>query len=96
MASTGNRMEFGFGVFPYSYVSFAETAELARLGDDLGYDAITLPEHLLTPNWPQAPISRCLRLRVGVRQQCDWVTGIPSGCWPQPNPTSWSPNAFSG
>jgi probable F420-dependent oxidoreductase len=53
----GNRMEFGFGVFPYSYVSFAEMAEVAKLGDELGYDAITLPEHLLTPNWPQAPIS---------------------------------------
>jgi probable F420-dependent oxidoreductase len=57
MAGTGNRMEFGFGVFPYSYVSFAEAAELARLGDQLGYYAYTLPEHLLTPNWPQAPIS---------------------------------------
>ncbi len=53
----GRRMEFGFGVFPYSYVSFAEMAEVARLGDSLGYYAITLPEHLLTPNWPQAPIS---------------------------------------
>jgi probable F420-dependent oxidoreductase len=57
MTSAGNRMEFGFGVFPYSYVSFAETAELARWGDQLGYYAFTLPEHLLTPNWPQAPIS---------------------------------------
>jgi probable F420-dependent oxidoreductase len=57
MAGNGNKMEFGFGVFPYSYVSFAETAELAKLGDELGYYAFTLPEHLLTPNWPQAPIS---------------------------------------
>jgi probable F420-dependent oxidoreductase len=53
----GSRLEFGFGVFPYSYVSFAEMADLAKLGDALGYDAFTLPEHLLTPNWPQAPIS---------------------------------------
>jgi len=57
MASTRNKLEFGFGVFPYSYVSFAEIAELAKLGDALGYYAFTLPEHLLTPNWPQAPIS---------------------------------------
>ena len=57
MTGTGNRLDFGFGVFPYSYVSFAEMAELAKLGDALGYYAITLPEHLLTPNWPQAPIS---------------------------------------
>ncbi len=57
MAGAGNKLEFGFGVFPYSYVSFAETAELAKLGDELGYYAFTLPEHLLTPNWPQAPIS---------------------------------------
>lgn len=51
------KMVFGFGVFPYSYVSFQEMIELAKLGDTLGYYAITLPEHLLTPNWPQAPIS---------------------------------------
>jgi alkanesulfonate monooxygenase SsuD/methylene tetrahydromethanopterin reductase-like flavin-dependent oxidoreductase (luciferase family) len=57
MAGAGNKLEFGFGVFPYSYVSFAEMAELARLGDALGYYAFTLPEHLLTPNWAQAPIS---------------------------------------
>ncbi len=57
MAGAGNKMDFGFGVFPYSYVSFAEMAELAKLGDQLGYYAITLPEHLLTPNWPQAPVS---------------------------------------
>ncbi len=57
MASTGNRLDFGFGVFPYSYVSFAEMAELAKLGEALGYYALTLPEHVLTPNWPQAPIS---------------------------------------
>jgi probable F420-dependent oxidoreductase len=53
----GNKMEFGFGVFPYSYVSFADTIELAKLGEQLGYYAFTLPEHLLTPNWPQAPVS---------------------------------------
>jgi alkanesulfonate monooxygenase SsuD/methylene tetrahydromethanopterin reductase-like flavin-dependent oxidoreductase (luciferase family) len=57
MAGTGNKLDFGFGVFPYSYVSFAEMAELAKLGDALGYYALALPEHLLTPNWPQAPIS---------------------------------------
>jgi probable F420-dependent oxidoreductase len=57
MAGTGDKLDFGFGVFPYSYVSFAEMAELAKLGDALGYYAFTLPEHLLTPNWPQAPIS---------------------------------------
>jgi probable F420-dependent oxidoreductase len=57
MAGTGNKMDFGFGVFPYSYVSFADTIELAKLGEELGYYAFTLPEHLLTPNWPQAPIS---------------------------------------
>jgi probable F420-dependent oxidoreductase len=57
MAGTGNRLDFGFGVFPYSYVSFEETAQLAKLGDALGYYAFTLPEHLLTPSWPQAPIS---------------------------------------
>ncbi|MGO9056304.1 MAG: TIGR03619 family F420-dependent LLM class oxidoreductase [Candidatus Binataceae bacterium] len=51
------KMVFGFGVFPYSYVSFQEMIELAKLGETLGYYAITLPEHLLTPNWPQAPIS---------------------------------------
>jgi probable F420-dependent oxidoreductase len=57
MAGARNKMEFGFGVFPYSYVSFAEMIELARLGDKLGFYAITLPEHLLTPHWPQASIS---------------------------------------
>jgi alkanesulfonate monooxygenase SsuD/methylene tetrahydromethanopterin reductase-like flavin-dependent oxidoreductase (luciferase family) len=48
MAGTGNKLDFGFGVFPYSYVSFAEMAELAKLGDALGYYALALPEHLLT------------------------------------------------
>ena len=57
MAGTGNKLDFGFGVFPYSYVSFAEMADLVKLGDQLGYYAIILPEHLLTPNWPQAPVS---------------------------------------
>jgi len=49
MAGTGNKLDFGFGVFPYSYVSFAEMAELAKLGDALGYNAFALPEHLLAP-----------------------------------------------
>jgi Luciferase-like monooxygenase len=57
MAGTYDKLDFGFGVFPFSYVSFAEMAELAKLGDALGYYAFTLPEHLLTPNWSQAPIS---------------------------------------
>lgn len=57
MAPVKHRMEFGFSVFPYSYVSFAEMVELAKLGDRLGYYAMGLPEHLLTPNWPKAPIS---------------------------------------
>jgi alkanesulfonate monooxygenase SsuD/methylene tetrahydromethanopterin reductase-like flavin-dependent oxidoreductase (luciferase family) len=56
MVGTGKRLDFGFGVFPYSYVSSAERAQLAKLGDALGYYAFTLPEHLLTPSWPQAPI----------------------------------------
>ena len=57
MANTGSKLDFGFAVFPYSYVSFVEMAELAKLGDALGYYALVLPEHLLTPNWPQAPVS---------------------------------------
>jgi probable F420-dependent oxidoreductase len=52
-----NRAEFGFSIFPYSYVSFKEMVELAKLGDRLGYYAMVLPEHLLTPHWPQAPVS---------------------------------------
>jgi hypothetical protein len=35
MAGTCDKLDFGFGVFPYSYVSFAEMAELAKLGDAL-------------------------------------------------------------
>src|SRR4029077_3086093 len=57
MAGADKKVEFGFSVFPYSYVSFAEMVELAKLGDQLGYYAMMLPEHLLTPHWPQAPIS---------------------------------------
>jgi len=57
MAGSRNKVEFGFSVFPYSYVSFPEMVELAKLGDKLGYYALLLPEHLLTPHWPQAPIS---------------------------------------
>ena len=29
MAGAGNKLDFGFGVFPYSYVSFADAHELA-------------------------------------------------------------------
>jgi probable F420-dependent oxidoreductase len=49
-------LQFGFGVFPYSrFSSPSEILETAVLGDQLGFDAITLPEHLLPPLWPRQP-----------------------------------------
>lgn len=49
------RVGFGFSVFPYS--RFRDTDELAAVvqeGEELGFDAVLLPEHLLPPAWPNA------------------------------------------
>ncbi len=51
-------LQFGFGLFPYSrFASFEEMAAVVRRGEDLGYHAVLLPEHLLPPRWPTADLS---------------------------------------
>jgi len=51
-------MQFGFGLFPFTrFASVAEMADVAKLGDELGFDALLLPEHLLPPRWPDADLA---------------------------------------
>src|SRR5262245_48374234 len=45
---------FGFGVFPYGrYGSIQEIGDVVVAGEQLGYDIVTLADHLLPPNRPQ-------------------------------------------
>ncbi len=55
------RLSFGFSVFPYSrFAHVEEIAEVAALGEELGFDAVTLPEHLLPPLWTAAEmVTKC-------------------------------------
>jgi probable F420-dependent oxidoreductase len=51
-------MQFGFGIFPYSRLrDVREAVEVVRAGEELGFDAVLLPEHLLPPRWPEADLS---------------------------------------
>src|SRR4051812_36305128 len=34
-----------------------EAVEVVQAAEQLGFDAVTLPEHLLPPNWPRADLS---------------------------------------
>jgi probable F420-dependent oxidoreductase len=52
------RLSFGFGVFPYTrFREPGEIAEVVAEAEELGFDFVTLPEHLLTPTWPTADLS---------------------------------------
>ena len=52
------RMEFGFGIFPFDrFASVDEMAAVARSGEELGFDALMFPEHLLPPAWPTADMA---------------------------------------
>lgn len=51
-------LTFAFSIFPYSrFENVEEIAEVVVLGEELGLDAVLLPEHLLPPLWPTADIS---------------------------------------
>ncbi|HLZ69622.1 MAG TPA: TIGR03619 family F420-dependent LLM class oxidoreductase [Dehalococcoidia bacterium] len=51
-------MRFGFSLFPFTrFAGAAELAAVAKLGDELGFDAVLLPEHLLPPRWPDADLT---------------------------------------
>ena len=50
-SGTGSTMRFGFGLYPYDRLSFAETVAVVKRADELGYYAVTFPEHLLPPTW---------------------------------------------
>jgi probable F420-dependent oxidoreductase len=55
MASPRPPIGFGFGIFPYTRLrDVREALEIVQLGDELGLEAVGLPEHLLPPCWPQA------------------------------------------
>jgi probable F420-dependent oxidoreductase len=42
-------IRFGFGIYPYDRLSIDDLSTVARRADELGYYAITFPEHLLPP-----------------------------------------------
>src|SRR5260221_12588898 len=48
------------GVFPYTrFRSAGEMAEVVVEAEELGFDIVGLPEHLLTPQWPTAdPVTK--------------------------------------
>jgi probable F420-dependent oxidoreductase len=51
-------MQFGVGLFPFTRFAGAdEMAVVAKLAEELGFDAVLLPEHLLPPRWPEADLS---------------------------------------
>ena len=48
-------IQFGVGLFPYDrFQSPSEVIEVARAADELGYDVVSLTEHLAPPRWPDA------------------------------------------
>jgi probable F420-dependent oxidoreductase len=51
---TASSPTFGFSVFPYGrFRSIAEIADVVVAGEELGFDIVGLPEHLLPPHRPQ-------------------------------------------
>ncbi len=51
-------MQFGVGLFPFTrFAGVDEMAAVAKLAEELGFDALLLPEHLLPPRWPEADLS---------------------------------------
>ncbi|MHB8575180.1 MAG: TIGR03619 family F420-dependent LLM class oxidoreductase [Dehalococcoidia bacterium] len=51
-------MQFGFGIFPYiRFRDVREVVDVVQAGEELGYDVVTLPDHLLPPRWPEADMS---------------------------------------
>jgi probable F420-dependent oxidoreductase len=51
-------MEFGMGVFPFTrFRSPGEMLETVIEAEELGFDVVTLPVHLLPPEWPAAEMS---------------------------------------
>lgn len=52
------RMEFGLGVFPFTrFRAPGEMLDVVLEAEALGFDVVTLPEHLLPPEWPAAEMS---------------------------------------
>lgn len=79
------RTQFGFGAFPYSrFRHIEEIADVARLGEELGFDALMLPEHLLPPAWPEADMSTKLwhdfptlaAYLAGVTRRIRFISGV--------------------
>jgi probable F420-dependent oxidoreductase len=51
-------MQFGIGVFPFTrFRAPGEMLETVIEAEELGFDVVTLPEHLLPPEWPAAEMS---------------------------------------
>jgi len=51
-------VQFGVGLFPFTrFAGVDEMAAVAKLAEELGFDALLLPEHLLPPRWPEADLS---------------------------------------
>jgi probable F420-dependent oxidoreductase len=78
-------MRFGFSPFPFArFRDIEEIADVARLGDELGFDALMLPEHLLPPAWPEADMSTKLwhdfptlaAYLAGVTRRIRFISGV--------------------
>ena len=53
----GPSLTVGFGIFPYTrFRDAGELVETVVIGERLGFDLVSMPEHLLTPRWPTAPL----------------------------------------
>ncbi|HEY8837382.1 MAG TPA: LLM class F420-dependent oxidoreductase [Dehalococcoidia bacterium] len=58
MTPAKSHIGFGFGVFPFTrFRDVGELVEVVERGDELGYEALMLPEHMLPPRWPDAELS---------------------------------------
>jgi len=50
-------LTLGFGIFPFSrFGSTDDLVETVAEGERLGYSVVGIPEHLLLPTWPTAPL----------------------------------------
>src|SRR5579884_2656969 len=58
MMAAAGKLQFGFGLFPYArFRDVRELVDVVQAAEELGYDLVSLPEHVLPPRWPEAELS---------------------------------------
>ena len=59
-------MQFGIGLTPYHrWQSVQEMAEVVRTADRLGFDYVSLSDHIVVPKGPEEPAAEwCSRISV--------------------------------